>query len=219
MRTPAQALAYAANVLNQGYNGYCLAHVQDSYGANAVDPTAIAAWRNSPTKHAGYPTIPGLPIYFSGGNTPYGHVALWAGPDTMYTTDSGVGHPHYDSISKWINQYGYTYLGYTLDIERQPIPGLVDLGDEVMAISDDDAKKIAAAVWTYAWPKAPPSGGNMYNMMADILKAIKSTPGAVWTYAWKDGKTGLGLPDGGNMYNAIGNLSARVKGLFDRLVK
>jgi hypothetical protein len=87
---------------------------------------------------------------------------------------------------------------------------------EIMAISDDDAKKIAAAVWTYAWPKAPPEGGNMYNMMAQILKRLKAVPADVWTYAWKDGKTGKGAPDGGNMYNALGNLSARVKQLLDR---
>lgn len=250
MRTPQQALDHAVTRLNTGYNGYCLAHVQDSYGALAVDPSAITAWRLSPTKHTGVPTVPGLPIYFSGGSTPYGHIALWAGPDTMYTTDSGVGHPHYDSISKWIKQYGYTYLGYTLDIERQTIPGIVDLGDTIMAISDADARKIAEAVWQYAWKPGPPDGGNMYNELGNLAKRVREMPDSVWNfnqngvkvrdrlngidllvqdlsktvgakvwgYFWKDSK-GEGMPDGGNMYNLLGNVSARVKQLVDRLVK
>jgi hypothetical protein len=214
LRTPQQALDYAVNNLKTGYNDWCLLFVQTAYGAQATQPSAQDAWNNAGEKHSGYPNIPGLPIYFSQAGNPYGHIALWAAPDTMYTTDSSVGHPHYDSISKWVNQYGYKYLGYTTDLENQTIPGVFTLDNgEIMAISDEDAKKIAAAVWQYSWPPAPAEGGNMYNMMARILEFLKRVPADVWQYAWKDGKTGKGAPEGGNMYNEVGNIAARVKKL------
>lgn len=127
LRTPDEAVAYARQHLNTGYNGLCLAHVQDSYGARAVEPSAISAWNNSRYKH---PTTDlasapyGAPIYWSQAGNPYGHIALHLNGDQMYTTDSSVGHPHTASINDWQNRYGYQPLGWTEDIENQPIPGL-----------------------------------------------------------------------------------------------
>ena len=127
LRTPSEAVEYARTHLNTGYNGMCLAHVQDAYGAVPVDPSAIAAWNNSNHKH---PTTDlasapyGAPIYWSQPGNPYGHIALHLDGDRMYTTDSGVGYPHEDSIGKWQNLYGYQPLGWTSAIENQPIPQL-----------------------------------------------------------------------------------------------
>jgi hypothetical protein len=212
LRTPQQALDYAVNNLTSGYNNWCLLFVQTAYNAQATQPSAQEAWNNAGEKHAGYPNIPGLPIYFSQAGNPYGHIALWTGPDTMYTTDSSVGHPHYDSISKWVNQYDYHYLGYTTDLENQTIPNVFTLENgEIMAISDADAAKIAQKVWEYSYPQAPATGGNMYNQLAQMLKLLKSVPQDVWDYSWKDAKTGEGTPDGGNMYNEVGNIASRVK--------
>lgn len=90
----------------------------------------------------------------------------------MYTTDSAAGHPHEASISDWQNRYGYQPLGWTEDIENQPIPGI---GDEDMAISDQDAQKIAEKVWGYNYNGAAP-GGNMFNLLVYELAHL------VWAY-------------------------------------
>ena len=83
----------------------------------------------------------------------------------MYTTDSGVGHPHVDSIGKWVNQYGYQPLGWTDDIEGQTIP---QLGDD-MAITTDEAKQIAAQVWSYQYD---PKQQNCYNQLTYELPGM-----------------------------------------------
>ena len=128
MRTPQQAVEYATTHLNTGYNGMCLAHVQDAYGATPVEPSAIAAWNNSRYKHptSDLASAPyGAPIYWSQPGNPYGHIAIHLTGDRMYTTDSGFGYPHEDSIAKWQRLYGYVPLGWTEDVENQLIPDLL----------------------------------------------------------------------------------------------
>lgn len=127
LRTPGEAVDYAMTRLTSGYNGLCLAHVQDAYGAVPVEPSAISAWTNSRHKHqtSDLASAPyGAPVYWSQPGNPYGHIALHLDGDRMYTTDSGAGHPHEASMSDWQNRYGYRPLGWTGDIEGQPIPGL-----------------------------------------------------------------------------------------------
>lgn len=161
IRTPTEAVEYATANLTTGYNGMCLAYVQDAYGAVAVEPSAISAWNNSRRKH---PTTSladapyGAPIYFSQAGNPYGHVAIHLTGDRMLTSDSGAGHPHEDSISLW-QSWGYQPLGWTEDIENQTIPQL--LGDD-MAITTDEAKQIAAQVWSYQYD---PKQQNCYNQL------------------------------------------------------
>lgn len=129
IRTPTEAVEYATRYLNKGYNGYCLAHVQDAYGATPVYASAIEAWNNSKHKHitTDLSFAPfGAPIYWSQAGNPYGHIAIHLEGDTMYTTDSAAGYPHTDSIQKWQSQYGYKPLGWTEDIENQIIPNLIE---------------------------------------------------------------------------------------------
>lgn len=145
IRTPPAAIEYAQSNLNTGYNGYCLAHVQDAYGAEPRYASAITAWNGCSKPHptSDLASAPyGAPIYFSQPGNPYGHIALHLDGDAMYTTDSNVGHPHEDSISKWIRQYGYVPLGWSGDIENQPIP---ELEEDNMTTAND----IAEAVWNF----------------------------------------------------------------------
>lgn len=149
IRTPTEAVEYATRYLNKGYNGYCLAHVQDAYNATPVYASAIEAWNNSNHRHVttNLASAPfGAPIYWYQSGNPYGHIAIHLEGDNMYTTDSGAGYPHTDSIQKWQTQYGYHPLGWTEDIENQIIP---NLGDEDMP----SAQEIAAAVWSYVYDK------------------------------------------------------------------
>ena len=177
IRTPTEAVEYAIHYLNKGYNGYCLAHVQDAYGATPVYASAIEAWNNSRYKH---PTTDlasapfGAPIYWSQPGNPYGHIAIHLEGDVMYTTDSGTGYPHTDSIQKWQNQYGYRPLGWTEDVENQLIPNLI-------AESEDDdmpnAQEVAQAVWGFVADKNPQPQINPY----ETLKTAAQTGGVAFT--------------------------------------
>lgn len=188
IRTPTEAVEYATKYLASGYNGYCLAHVQDAYNAQPVYASAIEAWNNSQYKHltANLAAAPfGAPIYWYQSGNPYGHIAIHLEGDSMYTTDSGAGYPHTDSIQKWQSQYGYKPLGWTEDIEGQLIPTLYQ-GDNDM--TNDEIQQIAAAVWSYQYDKRQP---NMYN-------AIQYEIGSkVWGYNYK------GSAPGGNVYNTL----------------
>ena len=190
LRTPSEAVAYATTKLTTGYNGLCLAHVQDAYGAKPVEPSAIAAWNNSKRKHVttNLSTAPyGAPIYWSQPGNPYGHIALHLNGDRMYTTDSAVGHPHEDSIQVW-QSYGYQPLGWTEDIEGQPIPTLYKRGDNDMALTQDELNQIAGAVWSYQYDKKQQ---NCYNTLMYEL------PGKIWGYNFKKSAPG------GNVYNTL----------------
>lgn len=175
IRTPTQAVEYATRYLASGYNGYCLAHVQDAYNAKPVYASAIEAWNNSRHKHptTNLAAAPfGAPIYWYQSGNPYGHIAIHLKGDSMYTTDSGAGYPHTDSIQKWQNQYGYQPLGWTEDIENQLIPQLGD--DEDMP----SAQEIAAAVWSYVYDK---NKSTTYNQLQYTLTP-ENIAQAVWGF-------------------------------------
>ena len=113
--------------ITTGYAGYCLLFVQTCYNASAVAPSAIAAWNTSSQQHPtqDIASIPrGAPIYFAPHGSPYGHIAIYLGDSMMRTTNSSTGRIHTDPVKKWVTQYGYTLLGWTEDIEGQPIPEL-----------------------------------------------------------------------------------------------
>lgn len=181
LRTPAEAVAYAMARLASGYNGLCLAHVQDAYGARPVEPSAISAWNNSRYRH---PTTDlasapyGAPIYWSQAGNPYGHIALHLDGDQMYTTDSGAGHPHTASISDWQRRYGYRPLGWTEDIENQPIPGLTE-GDTMPT-----AQEIAEAVWNF-----DQNGVKMRDRIQGIDTASNAANNEIHRLSKWDGKT------------------------------
>lgn len=181
LRTPNEAVDYAMTRLTSGYNGLCLAHVQDAYGAAAVEPSAISAWTNSRHKHqtTNLASAPyGAPVYWSQPGNPYGHIALHLDGDRMYTTDSGVGHPHEASMSDWQNRYGYRPLGWTEDIEGQPIPEL--------------AYQIAT--------KETTKGANM----AELLIIDDSDNGTVWYWNNLIGRRRLGNTDQMHVYEEAG---------------
>ncbi len=122
---PASQAIANANRATAGWAGMCLKFVKDMYHAAARFPSAIAAWNGSSMKH---PTsnpnaIPaGAPVYFAPHGNPWGHVALSLGNGMMRTT-SGDGRIHTDPIAQWV-KWGCRLLGWTGDIEGQPISGI-----------------------------------------------------------------------------------------------
>lgn len=127
VNTTAAALA-RANSTTVGYGGLCLAFVTTCYQAAPRFGSAIAAWNASSTKviTSNLASIPvGAPIWFAPNGSPYGHVAIYAGGGLMRTTNSATGRIHTDRVSLW-QSWGYRLLGWTRDIEGQPIPDLTN---------------------------------------------------------------------------------------------
>lgn len=126
VNTTSMALA-RANGLARGYGGLCLGFTSGyCYQAAPRFGSAIAAWNASTTKvfTSNLAQVPiGAPIWFAPHGSPYGHVAIYAGNGLMRTTNSVTGRIHTDPVSKW-QGWGYRLLGWTRDIEGQPIPNL-----------------------------------------------------------------------------------------------
>jgi hypothetical protein len=173
MRTPEQAIATSL-VITTGYGGMCLAFVQDCYGAIPRDPSAITAWNNSKHQHptADPNQVPrGAPIYFAPHGDPYGHVAIYLGNGTMRTTNSATGRIHTDPVSLWTGAYGYRMLGWTSDIEGQPIPNL-DNNQQGAPMSEQEMQRIAALTNSYRYGSDPNTVWNYLTGTFNVLQGV-----------------------------------------------
>jgi cell wall-associated NlpC family hydrolase len=95
----------------------CLKFVRKVYGLPARDPSAIAAWHASDSKHKGDAEPPaGVPVFWSGGGP--GHVALSLGDGWVLTSDYPTsGRVTKVEISTLDAAWGLHYLGWTDDLE------------------------------------------------------------------------------------------------------
>jgi len=95
----------------------CLKFVRKVYGLPARDPSAIAAWHASDSKHKGDAFPPaGVPVFWSGGGP--GHVALSLGDGWVLTSDYPTsGRVAKVEISSLDAEWGLHYLGWTDDLE------------------------------------------------------------------------------------------------------
>jgi hypothetical protein len=100
--------AYDVGMCQKWVRGPCW-EVGSYYGS------AIDAWDGAKYKHPGDRTPPlGAPCYYRGGN--YGHVVIFRQDDMRSTDCTSSGRVSPESLS-WIeNHWGYTYLGWTEDI-------------------------------------------------------------------------------------------------------
>jgi cell wall-associated NlpC family hydrolase len=95
----------------------CLRFVRKVYGLPARDPSAIAAWHDSRSRHKGDRLPPaGVPVFWSGGGP--GHVALSLGDGWVLTSDyPSAGHVTRVPISALRAAWHLRYLGWTDDLE------------------------------------------------------------------------------------------------------
>jgi hypothetical protein len=113
------ALAEVAHA-TQDWTGYCLKFVRIQLGIGASAPSAIKAWQNARNrKVTGVPPA-GVPVFWRGGQ--YGHVALSAGNGYCYSTDV-VRRGKVDKvlITEINRRWGYTYLGWTTDLNGRNV--------------------------------------------------------------------------------------------------
>lgn len=112
--------------MSTGYTGgWCLKFVQDSFGTDHVYPSAIDAWNanygngNHPNELP--PSGKTVPVYFSLGNVPAGHVAISLdGGMVASSTQSGYHsspyfHPNLNNLITVYGRYngGCNYLGWS----------------------------------------------------------------------------------------------------------
>lgn len=112
--------------MNTGYEGgWCLKFVQDAFKTDHQDPDAIDAWNdnylggNHPNELP--PVGKTVPVYFSLGNVPQGHVAISLDDGFVASSTLGGYHPKpyfHPSLQHMIDMYakyngGCTYLGWS----------------------------------------------------------------------------------------------------------
>lgn len=108
--------------------GECLMAVRECYGFPAVQPDAIASWNVSAHKHRTTDpnSIPrGVPVYWSGGSSGHGHIAISNGDGTCWSTDiRRIGFFDRTEISQIHTQWGLTLLGWSEEVNGFHVPDI-----------------------------------------------------------------------------------------------
>lgn len=106
--------------------GMCLMYTRTWLGIGARYGSAIAAWNGAKKRHGPKSTPPkGAPVFWRGGR--HGHIALSMGGGKCRSTDRPrggvVSTVSIDSITR---AWGYTYVGWTEDLNGVTIPYLAN---------------------------------------------------------------------------------------------
>jgi hypothetical protein len=127
--------------------GMCQKYVRGPcWEVGSLYGSAIDAWNGATEKHPGDRTPPiGAPMYYRGGQ--YGHAVICVGEGgRIRSTDCTSPYDVSSTDIDWPTRtWGYTYLGWTGDINGVDLP--LSEGDEDMPLSNDDVQKVAEAVW------------------------------------------------------------------------
>ena len=97
----------------------CLAFVRTTFRLPGNEGSAISAWHAAKHKHK-HDTHPpaGVPVFWSGGSSGAGHVAVSLGNGWIISTDQPYsGHVSKVKLSKIADDWGLHYLGWTEDLE------------------------------------------------------------------------------------------------------
>lgn len=105
---------------SRDWTGYCLMFVRTCLGIPKKYNSAIEAWEGAKNKRTTGTPPAGVPLFWRGGK--FGHVALSAGGGYCYSTDiKRRGKVDKVLIGEIKKRWGYTYLGWTLDLNGQPV--------------------------------------------------------------------------------------------------
>lgn len=124
------AVAWARAGHGDGVVDHCLHNVADAFGAPHGIATAYQAWiaaggHDGENTHWSLPAPKNVPVFWSGGSSGAGHVAISDGPDEsghvwIWTTDET--HHSAGKFTRvplaWVKQHwGLNYLGWTETLE------------------------------------------------------------------------------------------------------
>jgi hypothetical protein len=148
-------------------------------GIEARYPDASTAWRNTNDRHPGDKTdVPrGAAVYWTGGSSGFGHIALSLGNGMVRSTDAGGSGRIATVAIDWVQQHwGLPYAGWAWDINevtilhRVPKPPEVDTNWErtrqalLVVLNSEDAKKVSE------------KRTNIQKFLSDTKKALEALP-------------------------------------------
>lgn len=115
------AVQAARNQSEQGPaqdSGMCLRMVRECYGIGPVFADAAGAWRGATHKHGPDSPAPrGFPVFWTGGSSGHGHVAIATGDGRCWSTDIlRPGMFDLVPISLIHTRWGLTYVGWSQDL-------------------------------------------------------------------------------------------------------
>lgn len=96
--------------------GMCLRDVRIQYGIPSGSPNAIAAWKAAGNRrqHTWYDAPAGVPVFWSGGSTGAGHIAIADGLGNCWSSDiRRAGKFDLVPLAEIHNKWGLKYLGWT----------------------------------------------------------------------------------------------------------
>lgn len=153
--TPEEAIAKAKSWSREGVFfgvGQCLRTVRQYYGVSAKYLTAALSYEHSDRKFhraSGVNCPRGVPVYWTGGSSGAGHIAISVGGGLCLSTDwKRQGKIDYARIDDITSHWGLTFEGFTQEINdvivwRFPIPAdTVHLNDVQPGDRNDDVLKL-----------------------------------------------------------------------------
>ncbi|HWW95516.1 MAG TPA: transglycosylase SLT domain-containing protein [Vicinamibacteria bacterium] len=126
---PAPAAAEAvtdalAEVGKSEDHNLCLVFVRTMFDVGPMYPTAASAWIGAQYKHVGDTNPPsGVPVWWSGGSSGAGHVALSIGNGKIVSSDIAGGRVGLVPLAKIHDAWGLNYLGWSEDIDGKRVWG------------------------------------------------------------------------------------------------
>jgi len=116
----------ARNAENDRTNdpGMCQQQTRIWSGISARYPDAATAWRNTNDRHPGNRNPPrGAHVFWTGGSSGHGHVAMSLGGGKVRSTDAG-GRGRVATVDLgWVERnWGHHYAGWAWDNNEQTIP-------------------------------------------------------------------------------------------------
>lgn len=121
------AAARAESKKSSSYQvGLCLQHVNNWLNTPHLGGDAARSWRNAKHKHTDDNPPAGAPVFWTGGSSGHGHIALSEGGGKISTTDyprsghTGIGV----SIHMPRDHWSLHYAGWSSDLNGADIPGL-----------------------------------------------------------------------------------------------
>lgn len=137
----ANAAVAKANAYTTCKVGMCLMYTRTWLGINALYPDAITAWNKAKKRHTKGTPPKGAPVFWRGGK--HGHIALSVGGGKCRSTDrpraGKVSTVTIDSISR---AWGYTYVGWTEDLNGVTIPYLANAGASTAGTKPNSKKGV-----------------------------------------------------------------------------
>lgn len=157
--------------------GLCLQRVRLCYHVDAKYPDAASAWRNATHRHpetkpSAFPR--GVPVFWTGGSSRHGHIAIATGDGECWSTDILRGG-HWDKVPIGLihQRWGLTLVGWTEDLNGARVYDPTTQEDD-MPLTDDDVQKVAKAVIAQMIDVIQPDGSRVPWHMGALLRSIKA---------------------------------------------